>query len=132
MLLNNIDNVWSLLNKPFNLGFTQRKKTWIGPATLTTKPIMYRIRLHQGKKSRLKIFKSRESDHMNPAKLYCVASTLHSLRKKSVKSLDAFELIDDTAVRIIVSSTTDKCLLGLVMILDTTRKMNFPVRISEI
>ena len=89
-------------------------------------------RLHQGKKSRLKIFKSRESDHMNPAKLYCVPSTLHSLRKKSVKSLDAFELIDDTAVRIIVSSTTDKCLLGVVMILDTTRKMNFLVRISEI
>ena len=88
-------------------------------------------RLHQGKKSRLKIFKSRESDHMNPAKLYCVPSTLHSLRKKSVKSLDAFELIDDTAVRIIVSSTTDKCLLGLVMILDT-RKMDFRVRISEI
>ena len=82
-------------------------------------------RLHQGKKSRLKIFKSRESDHMNPAKLYCVASTLHSLRKKSVKSLDAFELIDDTAVRIIVSSTTDKCLLGLVMILDTRKKWIF-------
>ena len=63
---------------------------------------------------------------MNPAKLYCVPSTLHSLRKKSVKSLDAFELIDDTAVRIIVSSTTDKYLLGLVMILDT-RKMDFRV-----
>ena len=95
-----------LLNKPFNLGFTQRKKHEL----VQNSNNQTNYRLHQGKKSRLKIFKSRESDHMNPAKLYCVPSTLHSLRKKSVKSLDAFELIDDTAVRIIVSSTTDKWL----------------------